>query len=99
MRTAVIDRAQPAQPKQLGQPVGINLIALVALACDLTRITDDYSIGERRDQIVQPLRLGPHLERVPWASRDQAAGGAKTACPARWEAVGCVEQPCHDGGR
>ncbi len=58
----MIDRAQPAQPKQLGQPVGIDLITLVALADHPPPITDDHPIGDRRHQIVQPLRLGPHLE-------------------------------------
>ena len=44
----MIDRAQPAQPQQLGQPVGIDLITLVALAGHPSPIADHHSIGERR---------------------------------------------------
>ena len=44
----MIDRAQPAQPQQLGQPVGIDLITPVALAGHPSPIADHHSIGERR---------------------------------------------------
>jgi hypothetical protein len=58
----VIDRAQAAAPQQLRQPVGIHLVALVPLPGLPPPIADDDSINERRDQIVQPLRLGPFLK-------------------------------------
>ena len=58
----MIDRAQRAAAQQLGEVVGIDLIPLVALARRPAPIADDHSIHERRQQLVQPLRLGAFLE-------------------------------------
>jgi len=63
VRAAVIDRPQPAPPEQLGQLVGIDLIALVPVPGRPPPIADDDPMDERRDQVVQPLRLGPFFER------------------------------------
>ncbi len=58
----MIDRAQPAQPKQLGQPVGIDLIALVALAGHPSPITDDHAQG--------PMLASP--DHNGWSARQLA---------------------------
>jgi len=59
----VIHRAQPASAEQLREGIGIDLIALVPRPRCPAPITDDDPIDERRQQIVQLLRLGAFLER------------------------------------
>jgi hypothetical protein len=59
----MVDGAQAAPPEQLGELVGIDLVALVPLAGVAPAITDDHPIDERGQQIVEPLRLGALLER------------------------------------
>jgi len=59
---AVIDRAQPAAPEQLGQLIRIDLVALVAVAGPSPLIAHDDPIDERGHELVQPLRLGPFLK-------------------------------------
>jgi len=58
----VIDRAQRAATQQLGELVGIDLIPLVALVRRSAPIAHNDPIDERRQQLVQPLRLGAFLE-------------------------------------
>jgi hypothetical protein len=60
--TPVIDRAQPAAAEELGELVGIDLIPLVPLPRRPAPITDDDPMHQRRQDVVQPLRLGPFLE-------------------------------------
>jgi hypothetical protein len=55
-------RPQAAAPEQLGQLVGIHLVALVAVAGPSPLIAHDDPIDERGHQPVQPLRLGPFLK-------------------------------------
>jgi hypothetical protein len=59
----MVDGAQAASPEQLRELVGIDLVALIPLARRAPAITDDHPIDERRQQIVQPLRLGALFER------------------------------------
>jgi len=62
VRAPVIDRAQPAAPQQVGHLIRIDVVALVALSGLPAPIADDDPIGERGDQVVQPLRPGSLLE-------------------------------------
>jgi hypothetical protein len=59
----VIDSAQPAAPEVLGELVGIARVALVPLAGLPSPIAHDHPIDARGQQVVQPLRLGPLLDR------------------------------------
>lgn len=58
MGAAVMDGAQPAPPEQLREGVGIDLIALVALARRPAPVTDDHAIDEGCQEIVQPTAPG-----------------------------------------
>jgi len=58
----VIHRAQAPASEQLGQLVGIDLIALVPVPGLPPLIAHDYPIDERGHEFVQPLRLGPFLK-------------------------------------
>jgi hypothetical protein len=59
----MVDGAQAAPPEQLGELVGLDLVALVPLAGVAPAITDDHPIDEWGQQIVEPLRLGALFER------------------------------------
>ncbi len=59
----MIDCAQRPAAQLLGEVVGIDLIPLIALARRPASIADNHPIHERRQQLVQPLRLGAFLER------------------------------------
>ena len=74
VRAAVIHRAQTAAAQPLGQRIDVDLVPLVALLPLPPPIAHDDAIHERREQIVQPLRLGPFLkddvDRAPHAAEE-----------------------------
>jgi hypothetical protein len=59
----VIDGPEPSTAQQLGQLVGVRLIALVAVGRLATPIAHEDTIDDRHQEIVQPLRQGALLER------------------------------------
>jgi hypothetical protein len=59
----VVDRPQLAPPEPGRQPVGIDAIALVAVARFPMAIADHHPVDQRDEQVVEPLGLGPFLER------------------------------------
>jgi hypothetical protein len=58
---AVMDRPEIAGQEPVRELVGVDLVGLVA-AMFATPIADDHAIHDRREQVVQPLRLRAFLE-------------------------------------
>ena len=52
-----MDRPERVQAKLLGQPVGVNRIALVRGLASSSHIADHHTLGVRLQQVVQPLRM------------------------------------------
>jgi len=72
--SAVIHRAQAAAAQPVGQLIDVDPVPLVALLALPPPIAHDDAIHAGREEIVQPLRLGPFLEgdvnRAPHAAEE-----------------------------
>jgi hypothetical protein len=73
VRASVVDGAQAAASEQMGELIGIDLVALVAEPVLLASIADDEVVDLRQEEVVQPLRLGALLE----GHADRAAHSAE----------------------